>query len=313
MTKHSIIIDCDPGQDDAVALFLAFAARDELEILGITTVGGNVSVDKTARNALIISELAGVDDIPVYAGCSLPLLVDPVTAPEVHGEEGMDGVEIFTPKRKAENGHAVDFIIDTIMARPDGTVTLVPTGPFTNIAMALRKEPKIVPKIKEIVLMGGALREGGNVTASAEFNVYVDPHAAQIVVSAGVPVVMHGLDVTHQVLSEPARLETIKKVGNKVADSVVDILTCFNRHDTEKYGTEGAPLHDPCTIAYLLKPELFETKPCYVEVETSSPLTLGATSIDFWQASDKPANVHWVHGVDADGFFELLAEYLSRY
>lgn len=310
--KRPIIIDCDPGQDDAVNLLLAFASRDEFDILGVTATAGNAPLEMTERNARIIAEIAGADDIKIFAGCARPMVRELVTAHEVHGATGIDGVEIFEPKIALQPRHAVDFIVDALSAAPKDSVTLVPTGPLTNIAMALAKSPAIAPKIREIVLMGGAMREGGNFSPSAEFNILVDPHAAEIVLRCGRPITMIGLDATHQVLCEPVRIEAIGAIGGAAARAVHGMLTFFNRHDTEKYGSKGAPLHDPCTMAYLIDPGLFGTRLCNVEVETGSPLTIGHTAVDFWHVTDRPRNVRWVHSVDAAGFFSLLTERLAR-
>ncbi len=308
-----VIIDCDPGQDDAVALLLAFAAPEELDILGITTVAGNVPLELTQRNARRMVDLAGRSDVPVFAGCARPMVCDLVTAEYVHGESGLDGIDLWEPKQPLAPQHAVDFIVETLLARDDASVTLVPTGPLTNIAMALVKEPRIVPRIREIVIMGGAMREGGNHTPSAEFNIRVDPHAADIVLRCGRPITMFGLDVTHQVPASKARLEPIRALANPVADAVVGMLEFYGRFDSRKYGADGAPLHDPCTIAYLLEPELFETRHCNVAVETDSALTRGHTAVDFWHVSGRPENVHWAYRVDAGGFYRLLTERLGRY
>lgn len=310
--KRHIIIDCDPGQDDAVAILLALAAPDELEVLGITAVAGNVPLEKTQRNARIMCELAGKPEISVFAGCAEPLERPLFTAEYVHGREGIDGADIFEPTMPLQEQHAVDFIVETLMAAKDDSITLVPTAPLTNVASALLKEPKIAAKIHEIVLMGGAFREGGNVTPSAEFNVYVDPQAAKIVFGCGRPIVAMGLDVTHQVLGTPARVKTIGDLGTKVARNVRGMLEFFNRHDVEKYGVEGGPLHDPCTIAYLLQPSLFHGKHVNVEVETDSELTIGETVVDFWRVTGREPNVNWIHTADADGFFDLLTQRLGE-
>jgi purine nucleosidase len=312
LAKHRIIIDCDPGQDDAVNLFLAFAAGEELEVLGVTAVAGNIPLPLTERNARLVCDIAGCEEVPVYAGCSRPLVRELVTAESVHGVTGIDGIEVREPRQALSAGHAVDFIIDSLETA-DRPITLVPTGPLTNIAMAIVKAPSILRNVQQIVLMGGALREGGNTSPSAEFNILVDPHAARIVFDCGRPIVAFGLDVTHQVLATPERIQRIRGLGNGPAVATADMLGFFNRHDTAKYGIEGAPLHDPCTVAYLLQPELFERKDCNLSVEVHSELTMGHTAVDFWGVTDKPANVSWAHGVDADGFFELLVSYLGRY
>lgn len=316
MSKTPIIIDCDPGQDDAIMLMMAFAKRDQLDILGICTVAGNVSVDKTTRNARIICEVCGHTDIPVHAGYAAPLKRKLFTADEVHGEQGMNGIEIYEPKMPVQEKHAVNFLVDTLRASNDGEITLIVTGPMTNIAAAFSQAPGIKKKVKEIILMGGALREGGNVTPSAEFNIFVDPEAAQIVYHSGVKTVTLGLDVTHHVLASKARLARIKAIGNKVADAAGDILGPYSFFDSAKYGTDGGPLHDPCTIAYLLDPSLFKTKFCNIEVECNSELTVGHTAVDFWEGMnpiERPKNTHFAYDVDDDGVFKLLEECLRAY
>lgn len=310
--RRAIILDCDPGQDDAVNLLLAFARRDVFDILGVTAVAGNVPLAMTQKNARIITQLAGVNDVAIFAGCDRPLQRAPITAHQVHGHSGIDGMTLFEPALPLAPGHAVDFIIDTLRARPAGSVTLVPTGPLTNIAAALLQAPDIAARIGAIVLMGGAMREGGNWTPSAEFNILADPEAAAAVLASGCDITMIGLDATHQVLCTPERLAPIGALGTPVGDAVYGMLTFFNRHDSEKYGSAGAPLHDPCTVAWLLAPHLFQAKRCNVMVETTSPLTLGHTAVDFWGVTGRPANVNWVYGVDAEGFFHLLSDALRR-
>ena len=310
---RKVIIDCDPGQDDAVALFLAMSSPDELELLGITTVAGNVPLELTQRNARMMCDIAGRLEMRVFAGCERPLTLEPITAEYIHGATGIDGVEVFQPETPLQEQHAVDFIIETLLAADESSVTLVPTGPMTNIAMAIRREPAILDRIEQIVAMGGAMREGGNRSPSAEFNVLADPHAAEVVYNCGRPVTAMGLDVTHQVLSTRERVARIREVGNPVADATAGMLSFFHRYDTKKYGTEGAPLHDPCTIAWLLRPELFRTKRCNVSVEKESKLTLGHTAVDFWQVTERPPNVDWSYEVDAEGFYDLLVERLGRF
>jgi purine nucleosidase len=311
MKKRKIIIDCDPGQDDAVMLLLALACPDVFDILGITTVAGNVPLYLTQRNARIMCELAGRTDVPVFAGCDKPLQRPLITAENVHGKTGIDGVEIYEPTMPLQDKHAVDFIIETLQDAETDSITLVPTGPLTNIGSAIEKQPGILTKVKEIVLMGGAMREGGNTTPCAEFNILEDPDAAQIVMRCGRPITILPLDVTHQALVSQQRIEQIRALATPVGTAVVGMMEFFNRFDTEKYGSEGAPLHDPCTIAYLLKPELFKGKLCNVEVETESPLTMGHTAVDFWDVTDRPPNANWIYQVDADRFFALLIERLN--
>jgi purine nucleosidase len=313
MSRQSIIIDCDPGQDDAVALFLAMASPAELEILGITAVAGNVPLKLTQRNVRLMCDIAGRGDIAVFAGCDRPMVRELLTAEKVHGETGIDGVDIVEPVTPLQEKHAVDFIVDTLRNADDESVTLVPTGPLTNIGTAIDRAPEVLPKIRQLVIMGGAMREGGNYSPSAEFNILVDPHAADIVFNCGRPITSMGLDVTHQVLSTRARVERIRQLGNPVAEATAGMLGFFERHDSRKYGVEGAPLHDPCTIAWLLAPELFEGKFCNLSVETRSELTMGHTAIDFWHVTDRPHNVNWIYSVDADGFYDLLTERLASF
>ena len=313
MSAQRIIIDCDPGQDDAVALFLAMASPEELEILGITAVAGNVPLELTQRNVRLMCDIAGRDDIPVFAGCDRPMVRELLTAEKVHGKTGIDGIEVVEPQTPLQEQHAVDFIVETLRAAEDESVTLVPTGPLTNIGTVLDRAPDVVPKIRQLVIMGGAMREGGNYSPSAEFNILVDPHAADIVFRCGRPITSMGLDVTHQVLSTRARVERIRRLGNRVASATAGMLGFFERHDSKKYGVEGAPLHDPCTIAWLLAPELFEGRFCNLSVETRSELTMGHTAVDFWHVTERPHNVNWIYTVDADGFYDLLAERLARF
>jgi len=311
VAPRPIIIDCDPGQDDAVALFLAMASPDELEILGITTVAGNVPLALTQRNARMMCDIADRRDIPVFRGRDKPLARDAITAEYIHGNTGIDGVDVFEPATPLQPQHAVDFIIDTLLATNEASVTLVPTGPLSNIGSAMQKEPAILDHIKEIVVMGGAMREGGNRSPSAEFNILVDPHAAEIVFSCGLPIVVMGLDVTHQVLSTRERVERIRALDNPVAQATAGMLSFFHRYDSKKYGSEGAPLHDPCTVAWLLDPTLFQLRECNLSVETESELTMGHTAVDFWHVTDRPHNVRWAYEVDADGFYTLLTDRLA--
>ncbi len=309
--KRKIIIDTDPGQDDAVAILLALGSPDELDILGLTAVAGNVPLALTAKNARIVLEVAKRKDIPVFAGCEKPISRPLVTAEHVHGQTGLDGPELFEPSFPLQDKHAVDFVIETLRHEPEGTVTLCTLGALTNIATAFNQAPDIVGRVKELVMMGGGYFEGGNITPAAEFNIYVDPEAANIVMNSGVPVVMMPLDVTHKVLTRKERVAKIAALGTPVSRFVVEMLEFFERFDVEKYGSDGGPLHDPTVIAYLLKPELFSGRSCNVEIEVTSPLTLGMTVVDWWQVTKRPHNALVIHDVDADGFFELLTERLA--
>ncbi len=306
-----IIIDTDPGQDDAIALLLALASP-ELDVLGVTAVAGNVPLSLTEPNARKVCELAGRPDMKVFAGCSRPMLRPLVTAEEVHGKTGLDGPDLPEPTMPLQPQHAVDWIVDTLMAAEDGSITLCPLGPLTNIAMAIVKEPRIVAKIDEIVLMGGGFFEGGNVTPSAEFNIYVDPHAAHVVFTSGAKIVMHSLDVTHKALMNETWIKELAAVGTPACTAAAKMLTFYERFDMDKYGEAGGPLHDPCVIAYLLKPELFGGKLCNVRVETSSELTMGATVVDWWAVTGLEPNCLALNKIDAAGFYALILERLSQ-
>jgi purine nucleosidase len=312
MTPRDIIIDTDPGQDDAVAILLALASPEDINVLGITAVAGNVPLELTAKNARIICELAGFPDVPVYAGCDRPIGRDLVTAEHVHGATGLDGPNLPDPKMALRDGHAVDFFIETLRTRPSGSVTLCPLGPLTNIATAFTKAPDIVERVQDIVLMGGAYFAVGNITPTAEFNIYVDPQAADIVFKSGVPITVLPLDVTHKVLVTAKRNDAFRALNTPVGIAVAQMTDFFERFDKEKYGSEGAPLHDPCVTAYLIKPDLFSGRHINVEIETTSELTMGMTVADWWGVTDRPKNAFFVGGVDAQGFFGLLTARLAR-
>ncbi|MEZ5931412.1 MAG: nucleoside hydrolase [Alphaproteobacteria bacterium] len=311
MTKQPVIIDCDPGQDDALAILLALGSPDEIEVLAVTAVAGNVPLAFTEVNARKIVELAGRTDIPVHAGADRPLVRDLVTAEMVHGKTGLDGADLPDPSTPLASGHAALAIIEILRKQPEKTVTLCPVGPLTNIALALRLAPDIVPRIKAIVLMGGAIGVG-NITPAAEFNIYVDPHAADVVFRSGVPLVMHGLDVTHKALVTPARLEAIRKIGTEVSEAVVGLLTFYNIFDQAKGEGQGAPLHDPCAIAWVMRPELFAGRECHVAIDTQSEASMGRTLVDWRGRLEQPANALVIDEVDADAFFALLTEGLAR-
>jgi purine nucleosidase len=306
-----IIIDTDPGQDDAVAILLALASP-EFEILGITAVAGNVPLALTEVNARKICELAGRPDIKVYSGAIRPMLRPLVTAEHVHGRTGLDGPVLPEPTMPLQQQHAVDFIVETLMERPAGTVTLCTLGPLSNIGLALVREPRIASRIKRIVAMGGGFFEGGNTTPAAEFNIYVDPQAARLVFDAGIPITLIPLDCTHQALTTRARVEKFREMANKSGPAVAELLDFFERFDEQKYGTDGGPLHDPCVIAWLLKPELFTSRDVNVSVECESELTMGMTVIDWWRVTERKANTTVCRGIDADGFFTLLAERIAK-
>ncbi|MBV8534102.1 MAG: nucleoside hydrolase [Alphaproteobacteria bacterium] len=303
-----IVIDCDPGQDDAVALMLALGSP-ELDVLGVTAVAGNVPLAFTSANARRILEFAGRADVPVFAGCDRPLRRPQPSAADIHGKSGLDGLELPAPRLALQPQHAVDFIIDMCRGR-DG-VTLCTLGPLTNIATALAGAPDLARRVARIVAMGGA-RRTGNITPVAEFNIHADPDAAAAVFGCGVPVVLIGLDLTHKVLVTPARLAALRGRGGRAGAAAASLCDFPQRYRPERYGGPGLPLHDPCVIAYVLKPELFEGKVCPVAVETESELTLGQTVIDWWGKTGGRANALVLEEVDADGFFALLVERLAR-
>lgn len=306
MSARQIIIDCDPGLDDAVALFLAFAAREQLIVLGVTTVAGNVPLRLTSRNACIIRELAHRPHVPVYAGCPRPILRAPVTAEDFHGESGLGGLFPFEPDAPVHGQHAVSYLVESLREAID-PMTLIITGPMTNVALALVQAPDIASKIEQIVIMGGADTEGGNITPQAEFNIYADPHAAEIVYTSGVPIVALSLDVTHQLRSRPERIEHIRKGESAGAGHVADLLDASNKLEFNANQADSAPLHDPSTIAYLLAPHLFETRPCTISVDTSDGETFGQTRVKH----DPSGHIKWVTAVDAESVFALIAETLD--
>jgi len=306
-----IIIDTDPGQDDAVAILLALASP-EIDVLGITAVAGNVPLALTEVNARKICELAGKTSTKVFAGAIRPLLRPLVTAEHVHGRTGLDGPVLPDPSMPLQKQHAVDFIVETLMARDAGTITLCVLGPMTNIALALIREPRIASRIKRIVAMGGGFFEGGNSTPAAEFNIYVDPHAARVMFEANIPITLIPLDCTHQALTSAVRIEKFRQMNNRSGPATAALLDFFERFDEQKYGTDGGPLHDPCVIAWLLKPELFISRDVNVAIECESELTMGMTVVDWWNVTDRKPNATVCRGINAQGFFDLLTDRIAK-
>jgi len=303
MAPQKIIIDCDPGVDDAIAIMLALSSAEKLELLGITTVAGNVALEHTTRNALGICDLVGRGDIGIYAGCDRPLMRTTGHRSIVHGAEGLGGVALECDAAP-RNAHAVDFIIDSVMANP-GQITLCPIGPMTNVALALVKEPRLAANLRQIAFMGGAAFQPGNTTPSAEFNVYVDPHAAHIITSAGVPLIMFGLDVTAKVIATPARLDILHGVDSAISRKAVSMITAY---------AKGDPcLHDPCVIAWLLAPELFSGVDAFIEVDCLPGANYGRTvaSISERHLAGRKPNCKVITAADCDGFFALLARGLA--
>ena len=310
MPPLPLIIDCDPGVDDAVALLLAFRSPEALELLAVTTVGGNVPADLTERNARIIRQIAGRESVPVHQGAELPLVRPPIAASHFHGDSGLGWLETFEPAAPADPRPSATAIVEAVMSRPSGTVAVAAIGPLTNLALAMRLEPALAARLKQVVIMGGARREGGNITASAEYNIHADPHAAEVVLGSGCPVVMLGLDATHQVRTTPERLAAIAAVGTPAAAAAARLLAFSQDVERRLVGDGAPPLHDPCTIAWLLAPGLFTAVPAQVRVETRSPLTLGHTAVEFRLRAPSP--VRWVTEVDAAGVYALLLERLAR-
>ena len=310
-TPRPIIIDTDPGQDDAIAI-LAALASPQLEVLGITAVAGNVPLELTARNALVLVELAGRPEIPVFAGCDRPLRRELVTAEHVHGKTGIDGADLPDPTTALQPQHAVDWMVETLLAAGEREITICPVGPMTNVATVLETAPEAAKHIREIVCMGGGFFGGGNTTPTAEFNVFVDPEAAQIALHCGAPVTMLPLDVTHKALMTDAWINQVRNLGTRTGAAAAGMLDFYERFDVEKYGTTGGPLHDPNVIAYLLRPGLYGGRRCNVEVEKVSHLPRGMPVVDWWDVTDRPSNCQFITDIDSDGFYELLLTLLAR-
>jgi purine nucleosidase len=303
---RKIIIDTDPGQDDAVAILMALGAPEDLDILGVVAVAGNVPLSRTLYNARQILELGGRPDIPLYAGCARPMRRRLTTAEHVHGATGLDGPSLPAPSMKAQEQHGVLFLIDALRAAPPGEITLVTLGPLTDVAMAMVLAPDITARIAEIVMIFGSFSEAGNITPVADFNNFVDPEAADVVLNSGAKITMVPMDVTHQCLSTKARLEAFRDIGNACGVATYEMLTFSEHFDLKKYGWDGAPLHDPCAIGYLLAPELFGGRRVNVCVETGDGLTAGMSVVDWWRVTDRPANALFLREVDAPGVYALL-------
>ncbi len=293
-----------------MAILAALASPEELDVLAITAVAGNVPLRLTLENSLKLVELANRPDVPVYRGASRPMLKELVTAEYVHGPTGLDGADLPPPTLEPAPGHAVTAIIDLVMSHDD--VTLCTLGPLTNVGLALAMEPAIAGRISQLVLMGGGFFEGGNTTPAAEFNIFVDPHAAHRVFTSGIPLVMMPLDVTHKALGTPERLQRFKDMGTPAGDAVYGMLDYYDRWDMEKYGIPGAPIHDACVTAFLLEPDIFGGKHVHVEIETTPGPALGMTVVDWWGVTGKEPNCTVMNTVDADRFFDLLVDRIGR-
>ncbi|MCX5514366.1 nucleoside hydrolase [Kaistia algarum] len=312
MAPRKVIILTDPGQDQAVALLMAFARPDLFDVLGLVATAGNIDLSYTVGNCLKLLELAGRPEIPVFAGCLRPIKRDLVTAAHVHGPTGLDGYDFPEPAIRAQSKHGVDFIIETLRAAEPGDISIFSLSPLTNLGVALIQAPEIAGRIREIVMMAGAYFEVGNITPTAEFNVYVDPEAADVVLRSGIPMVMLPLDVTHQMRSTRARLDAFSAIGNRCGAAVDGMMSFSEAFDLQKYGWDGAPLHGPCVPAYMMKPELFESRLINVTVETGSELTLGMTVADWWQITNRRRNVTYVRNGDPVGYYDLMVETISR-
>lgn len=307
-----LIIDTDPGADDAIALLLALSARDKLDVQALTTVAGNVQLRITSRNARMIREWANRPDVPIYAGCARPMLRTPIYAAEVHGAEGITGVQVFEPKQPLAKGRAVQHLIETLLAAKPQSMTIATLGPQTNLAMALIENPDIKQGIREVVMMGGAHFNGGNVTPAAEFNVFADPHASDVVFKSGLPITVISLDVTHKMLTSPERIDALRKIGNQAGKIAADILDAYVTHDIRQYGLPGGPVHDATAIGYLLRPEIFKGKMVNVEIETKEGPTFGASVVDYYHSSKRADNARWITEGDTQGFFDLLTAQLAK-
>lgn len=307
---RKIILDCDPGHDDAVALLLAHA-NPQIDLVAVTTVGGNQTLEKVTRNTLGILTLLGATDVPVSAGATRPLLREVRVAADIHGESGLDGVDLPTPTVSLDGRHAVDAIVETVMAHEPGEITLVPTGPLTNIALAVRKEPRIVERVREVVLMGGAYGPG-NATAVAEFNIIVDPEAAAIVMEAGWPVVMVGLDLTHQALATREVAERFAALAGGPARFVSQLIAAFGEAYRQVAGFDAPPVHDPCTLAYLIDPSIVATRRAPIRVECRGEHTAGMTVVDLRgdEPTDCPTSVATT--LDAPRFWDLVVDAVER-
>ena len=310
MEQKKIILDCDPGHDDAIAIMLA-AKSPAIDLLGITVVAGNQTLDKTLINALNVCQFLGLD-VPVYKGCGQPMIRDKqVIAPDIHGESGLDGPQFGALTKKAERQHAVNYIVDTVLAS-DGDVTVVTTGPMTNLAMAMRLCPDILPRIREIVVMGGSYQLG-NVTPAAEFNVLADADAAHVVFTSGCKITMAGLDVTRKVLCLPSIVERMGRIDNNAAKLFVDLMTFFNKTQKAVFGWDGGPLHDPVTIAYLIDPTVLTTKACFTQIDIRSEQSYGRTNCDLFNMLKKPPNSSVAVDIDVTKFWNIIEAGIRAY
>ncbi len=305
-----IILDCDPGHDDAIAMLLAWG-NPEIELVGVTTVMGNQTVEKVTRNALSVARVAGITGVPFARGAHRPLVREVEVADSIHGESGLDGPALPEPRRELDPRHAVDFIIDTVMASEPGEITLVPTGALTNIAMAVRKEPRIASRVKQVVLMGGGVNVG-NWSATSEFNIVIDPEAAHIVFNESWPLTMVGLDVTHEALATPEVAAAIAAVDTAPARFVGELLEFFGHTYKDQQGFDHPPVHDPCAVAFVIDPTVMETVRVPLDVELSGTLTLGMTVADFRAPAPEDCTTQVARNLDHPKFWALIVDALER-
>ncbi len=310
-TPLPLILDCDPGIDDFIAILMILAAPEKFNLLGITVTSGNVPLEHTALNALRACEIAGRTDVGVYKGCPQPLLREAQYETAVYGETGLKGVDLPTPQKPIANKHAVDFIIDAIMKSPE-KVTLATTAPLTNVAIALIREPRILNNVKQIITMGGSMTLG-NITPAAEYNFFADPEATHILYTSGKKIKTIGLDVTHQVVTSLEWFQELDELNNPVTRPLVQMLRAFYEYDMKHFGLGGGVIHDPCVIGYLLEPNLFKGKDAHIEINTSFENSRGRSTVDWWHKRGLSPNAHVFNEVDVPGFFKLLTGLLSRF
>ncbi len=307
---RKIILDCDPGHDDAIALLLAHGSPD-IDLLAVTTVVGNQTLDKVTYNALSVARVAGLTGVPIAAGCQRPLVREITVSGDIHGESGLDGPQLPEPVHHVESQHAVDLIIETVMSQEPMTVTLVPTGGLTNIAMAVRKEPALAERVKEVVLMGGGYRTG-NYSPVAEFNIVIDPEAAHIVFNESWPVLMVGLDLTHQALATPEVVQRIAAIGTGPSQFVVELFEFFAKMYKEIHGFDAPPVHDPCAVAYVIDPSVMTTRLTPVDIELSGALTTGMTVADLRAPAPPECTTSVAMELDHGRFWDLVVDALER-
>ncbi|MEU7159772.1 nucleoside hydrolase [Streptomyces chrestomyceticus] len=307
---RKIILDCDPGHDDAIAMLLAYGNPD-IDLVAVTTVVGNQTLEKVTRNALSVARIAGITGVPFAAGSPRPLVRTIENAPEIHGDTGLDGPDLPEPNVELDRRHAVDLIIDTVMSHEPGEITVVPTAGLTNIALAVRKEPRIAERVREVVLMGGGFHEG-NWSAVAEFNIVIDPHAAHIVFNERWPVTMVGLDLTHQALATPEVTKKIADVGTKPAQFVLELLDFFRDAYRENQGFEYPPVHDPCAVAYVIDPDVMTVRKAPVDIELTGGLTMGMTVTDFRWPIPEDCRTQVAVKLDHERFWNLVVDALQR-